>query len=1389
MTYQSRNSIRVTQAPHPELEVSQVTFSVKGQSQRDDRDNVSCLRPVVDEDGRRHVTLSFSCADEDRPNVILESCNSLGVDVHQKNTSSVSLITNHTTASRSSPGHYLPSSTGRSRVDFIDKSDAVDLPFVSTSREIQNPPFGDNKLSRVNNTGKPCEHLTTEQTHSGRGVAEYCVLQTHDQDAHTKDFSSHAKASASCRLHSASGGESIGHKYTQPVHHRRANLSPQFKTRTIIKPFPVYGSTETEITHLSRTPPTNRDNVNRVGFSSPSRNVETKYWVASGQSKDNNSSDSEYTVSSSPIQVSIGGLGLRQCEESVFEDSRENITGYNETRHESKQLRVPTVLTITPSSSKVREFGDQRKTLTFVKELDKGANNVGITELRISSSCASRSLGDRSLHNMDSTNNNSRDGSNLVNCMDGTGQNQDNHGLQASRIFKPIKHDESVGRCEDNDTRLSAPERPVSSSSSAPTTPSFPKPFVPHGYDIARQQFSQHDRNSSPQGIGSRAEEVSSMARTTYKNSNSKSGQTEISGASGRLGFGTITTVASLKPLGVTKLAKVSKKSLQSFEDFTPTSSPTASRRSSVSSQDLSDATNEVKVLLARDVSVGDTAGHSVRVSAVQLPRKTTLNLRQSSVETDTRVSPMENSKKLFIGSETGEMKNLVGLRTDFSEFRLQGARVSPRNSPKSFIRTHTISAPSSPVRSLQDLTMKMKETPSASPLLSPRDKRPFSPMSEPAEDQGCVPDIQDELEHPGCSQTLPRNFHRRRPKTAPSVPTALLREVSNVGKELKDRVSTSSHRDASSPLKFSFQPINVKIKEDTESDSDRTILSHAKSKTISVKKRKKPSYSGQSTDSSESNGESNGRSRSDPTQDRKRSGETGEAVFENLQESQKGHSSSSIVSAESALSISSINTTLSDPNGEETFTDAYEEVLREADGPIADSLDQAKNVGKSQFKQKSLTWPNGEKSENELAEYCADKINMASSAPEVSGIEEKSSDDSSQHPKSRSPVLMPKQKSLTDSPKRTDSFSDSSLDSVRHKRSTSEPAPVDLSKSRADCGSDRQLPTLTVTTSQELGPTQRRFERKKPIIGSFPANQFLQPEPLEDQPTTTGSTPDLSHNSKNSRLESLIHSRSSATLPRAAASSKSEELSPKTKQKRKKENLKQHVMTTLLETEKSYVQCLESLIKRYQRPLKSAEFTGICDAGIVDSIFYKIPEILQNHENFLQQLEMGIENKHTVQKIANLITNSFSKQPVLDAYTAFTNNFDHAKELIGKASQKLGFIRFLEERTKEHKERLHIDDLIIQPVQRIPRYELLLKDLIDNTPPDHEDFESLNMALDTVRKLATAVNESKNLADNARKDEQALKELEGLIDGVDLVSPHRKFVRQYAITEMVSCC
>lgn len=78
-------------------------------------------------------------------------------------------------------------------------------------------------------------------------------------------------------------------------------------------------------------------------------------------------------------------------------------------------------------------------------------------------------------------------------------------------------------------------------------------------------------------------------------------------------------------------------------------------------------------------------------------------------------------------------------------------------------------------------------------------------------------------------------------------------------------------------------------------------------------------------------------------------------------------------------------------------------------------------------------------------------------------------------------------------------------------------------------------------------------------------------------------------------------------------------------------------------------------------------------------------------------------------------------------------------------------------------------------------------QELIDNTADDHPDQELLQNALSTVNTLAKAINASKNDADQALIDRQIIQELAGLIDGMDdLNVPHRRFIRQYPISETV---
>lgn len=59
------------------------------------------------------------------------------------------------------------------------------------------------------------------------------------------------------------------------------------------------------------------------------------------------------------------------------------------------------------------------------------------------------------------------------------------------------------------------------------------------------------------------------------------------------------------------------------------------------------------------------------------------------------------------------------------------------------------------------------------------------------------------------------------------------------------------------------------------------------------------------------------------------------------------------------------------------------------------------------------------------------------------------------------------------------------------------------------------------------------------------------------------------------------------------------------------------------------------------------------------------------------------------------------------------------------------------------------LSSLLIMPIQRVPRYYMLLQKLIELTPSYHKDLPGLQKALQEISKTATAINESKREEEN----------------------------------------
>uniref|UniRef100_A0A8C2YUL3 Rho guanine nucleotide exchange factor 17 n=1 Tax=Chinchilla lanigera TaxID=34839 RepID=A0A8C2YUL3_CHILA len=233
--------------------------------------------------------------------------------------------------------------------------------------------------------------------------------------------------------------------------------------------------------------------------------------------------------------------------------------------------------------------------------------------------------------------------------------------------------------------------------------------------------------------------------------------------------------------------------------------------------------------------------------------------------------------------------------------------------------------------------------------------------------------------------------------------------------------------------------------------------------------------------------------------------------------------------------------------------------------------------------------------------------------------------------------------------------------------------------------------------------------------------------------------------------------------------------------------DMRKHVTMTLLDTEQSYVESLRTLMQGYMQPLKQPENSLLCDPSLVDEIFDQIPELLEHHEQFLEQVRHCVQTWHAQQKVGALLIQSFSKDVLVNIYSAYIDNFLNAKDAVRVAKEtKPAFLKFLEQSMRENKEKQALSDLMIKPVQRIPRYELLVKDLLKHTPEDHPDHPLLLDAQRNIKQVAERINKGVRSAEEAERHARVLQEIEAHIEGMeDLQAPLRRFLRQEMVTEV----
>jgi phosphatidylinositol 3,4,5-trisphosphate-dependent Rac exchanger 2 protein len=95
----------------------------------------------------------------------------------------------------------------------------------------------------------------------------------------------------------------------------------------------------------------------------------------------------------------------------------------------------------------------------------------------------------------------------------------------------------------------------------------------------------------------------------------------------------------------------------------------------------------------------------------------------------------------------------------------------------------------------------------------------------------------------------------------------------------------------------------------------------------------------------------------------------------------------------------------------------------------------------------------------------------------------------------------------------------------------------------------------------------------------------------------------------------------------------------------------------------------------------------------------------------------------------------------------------------------------------------------MIKPVQRVCKYPLLLKELLNRTEPSHSEHAVISEAFNKITDIVTSINEKKRDAEAVQKVLDLSDQISGATElpGGGLVSPTRKYVREGDIEYSVS--
>uniref|UniRef100_A0A452IWJ4 Intersectin 2 n=1 Tax=Gopherus agassizii TaxID=38772 RepID=A0A452IWJ4_9SAUR len=213
-------------------------------------------------------------------------------------------------------------------------------------------------------------------------------------------------------------------------------------------------------------------------------------------------------------------------------------------------------------------------------------------------------------------------------------------------------------------------------------------------------------------------------------------------------------------------------------------------------------------------------------------------------------------------------------------------------------------------------------------------------------------------------------------------------------------------------------------------------------------------------------------------------------------------------------------------------------------------------------------------------------------------------------------------------------------------------------------------------------------------------------------------------------------------------------------------ERKRQGYIHELIQTEERYMDDLQLVLEVFQKRMAESGCLTEEEMGL---IFVNWKELIMSNTKLLKALRVRKKTggeKMPVQMIGDILAAELSH---MQAYIRFCScQLNGAALLQQKTDEEIEFKDFLKKLASDPRcKGMPLSSFLLKPMQRITRYPLLIKSILENTPENHPDHNNLKLALERAEELCSQVNEGVREKENSDRLEwiQSHVQCEGLAE------------------------